>query len=67
MKASLMINVLHRAVKILLALLALMALTVHAQGTPLLVQHSSDMNGSGIGQECKAHTVATYTDYRAVK
>jgi hypothetical protein len=36
-------------------------------GKPLLLEHTADMSGSGLGQEGKAHTVATYTDYRAVK
>src|ERR1041385_2499387 len=37
------------------------------EGKPLLVEHTADMSGSGLGQEGKGHTVATYTDYRAVK
>jgi len=37
------------------------------EGKPLLVEHTADMSGSGMGQEGKAHTVATYSDYRAVK
>jgi len=37
------------------------------EGKPLLVEHIADMSGSGMGQEGKGHTVATYTDYRAVK
>jgi len=37
------------------------------EGKPLLVEHTADMSGSGLGQEGKAHSVATYTDYRAVK
>lgn len=37
------------------------------EGKPLLIEHTADMSGSGLGQEGKAHTVATYTDYRAVK
>jgi hypothetical protein len=37
------------------------------EGKPLLVEHTADMSGSGMGQEGKGHTVATYTDYRAVK
>jgi hypothetical protein len=37
------------------------------EGKPLLVEHTADMSGSGMGQEGKMHTVATYTDYRAVK
>jgi hypothetical protein len=35
-------------------------------GQPLLVESISDMSGSGMGQEGKAHTVVTYSDYRAV-
>src|SRR5213078_1452105 len=37
------------------------------EGKPVLVKHTADMSGSGMGQEGKAHTVATYSDYRAVK
>ena len=37
------------------------------EGKPLLVEHIADMTGSGMGQEGSAHTVITYTDYRAVK
>jgi hypothetical protein len=37
------------------------------EGKPLLVEHIADMSGSGMGQEGKAHTVVTYSDYRAVK
>lgn len=37
------------------------------EGKPLLVEHTADMAGSGMGQEGKVHTVATYSDYRAVK
>ena len=37
------------------------------EGKPLLVEHTADMTGSGMGQEGKAHTVATYSDYRAIK
>lgn len=36
------------------------------EGKPLLVEQVSDMTGSGMGQEGKAHTVVTYSDYRAV-
>ena len=36
-------------------------------GKPLLVEHTADMAGSGMGQEGGAHTVITYGDYRAVK
>jgi hypothetical protein len=38
-----------------------------AEGKPLLAEHTADMSGSGMGQEGKVHTVATYSDYRAVK
>ena len=37
------------------------------EGKPLLVEHTADMSGSGMGQEGKGHTVITYSDYRAVK
>lgn len=37
------------------------------EGKPLLVENTADMSGSGMGQEGKVHTVATYSDYRAVK
>jgi hypothetical protein len=37
------------------------------EGKPLLVEHTADMSGSGMGEEGKVHTVATYSDYRAVK
>ena len=36
------------------------------EGKPLLVEHTADMTGSGMGQEGKVHTVATYSDYRVV-
>jgi hypothetical protein len=36
------------------------------EGKPLLVESIADMSGSGMGQEGKAHTVVTYSDYRAV-
>lgn len=36
-------------------------------GKPLLVEHTADMSGSGMGQEGKAHTVITYSDYRPVR
>lgn len=36
-------------------------------GKPLLVEHTADMSGSGMGQEGKGHTVITYSDYRPVK
>jgi hypothetical protein len=37
------------------------------EGKPLLVENIADMIGSGMGQEGKAHTVITYSDYRPVK
>jgi len=37
------------------------------EGKPLLVEHTSDMSGSGMGQEGRAHTVVTYSDYRSIK
>jgi len=40
---------------------------VGPDGKPLLLEHTADMSGSGMGQEGKIHTVATYSDYRAVK
>jgi hypothetical protein len=36
------------------------------EGKPLLAESIADMSGSGMGQEGKAHTVVTYSDYRAV-
>jgi hypothetical protein len=36
------------------------------EGKPLLIEQSSDMSGSGMGQTGGAHTVVTYSDYRAV-
>jgi hypothetical protein len=37
------------------------------EGKPQLVEHVADMAGSGMGQEGKAHTVITYSDYRPAK
>jgi hypothetical protein len=37
------------------------------EGKPLLIENIADMRGSGLGQEGRAHTVATYSDYRPVK
>ncbi|MFL6590033.1 MAG: hypothetical protein ACJ8M4_07665 [Chthoniobacterales bacterium] len=37
------------------------------EGKPLLAEHTADLMGSGMGQEGSAHTVATYSDYHAVK
>jgi hypothetical protein len=37
------------------------------EGKPQLVEHIADMAGSGMGQEGKAHTVITYSDYRPAK
>lgn len=36
------------------------------EGKPLLVDQTTDMSGSGMGQEGRGHTVVTYSDYRAV-
>src|SRR3954470_5255053 len=36
------------------------------EGKPLLVEQISDMTGSGMGKEGKAHTVATYSDFKLV-
>jgi len=36
------------------------------EGKPLLVDHTTDMAGSGMGQEGRGHTVVTYSDYLAV-
>jgi hypothetical protein len=36
------------------------------EGKPLLNEQTSDMSGSGMGQEGRVHTVATYSDYRVV-
>jgi len=38
-----------------------------AEGKPQLVEQVADMAGSGMGQEGKAHTVITYSDYRPAK
>jgi hypothetical protein len=37
------------------------------EGKPLLVEQTSDMTGSGMGQEGRMRTVTTYSDYRAVR
>ncbi len=37
------------------------------EGKPLLVEHTAEMSGSGMGQEGKGHTVITYSEYHAVK
>jgi hypothetical protein len=37
------------------------------EGKPLLVEHTADMAGSGMGQEGKVHQAITYSDYRPVK
>jgi hypothetical protein len=34
------------------------------EGKPLLLEQTSDMSGSGMGQEGKAHIVVTYSDYK---
>lgn len=40
---------------------------VGPEGKPLLMEQTSDMSGSGMGKEGRAHTVSTYSDYRALK
>ncbi|MEN3370930.1 MAG: hypothetical protein V7609_3073 [Verrucomicrobiota bacterium] len=37
------------------------------EGKPLLIEQTTDMAGSGMGQEGRGHTVVTYSDYRAIK
>jgi hypothetical protein len=37
------------------------------EGKPLLIENIADMAGSGMGQEGKAHTVITYSDYRPAR
>lgn len=37
------------------------------EGKPLLAEQTSDMSGSGLGQEGRVHTVSTYSDYRLVR
>jgi hypothetical protein len=37
------------------------------EGKPLLAENTSEMSGSGMGQEGKGHTVITYSDHRSVK
>jgi hypothetical protein len=39
---------------------------VMPEGKPLLMEQTTDMAGSGMGQEGKVHTVVTYYDYRMV-
>ena len=36
------------------------------EGKPVLMEQTTDMAGSGLGQEGQVHTVVTYSDYRAV-
>jgi len=36
------------------------------EGKPLLIEQTTDLSGSGMGQEGKVHTVVAYSDYRAV-
>jgi hypothetical protein len=36
------------------------------EGKPLLMEQTTDLSGSGMGQEGKMHTVVTYYDYRMV-
>ena len=38
-----------------------------SDGKPQLVEQVADMAGSGMGQEGKAHTVITYSDYRPAR
>jgi hypothetical protein len=35
------------------------------EGEPFLIEQTSDMSGSGMGQHGESHTVITYSDYRA--
>jgi hypothetical protein len=37
------------------------------EGKPLMLEQTSDLSGSGLGQTGGAHSVVTYSDYRAVK
>jgi hypothetical protein len=37
------------------------------EGKPLLVEHTAEMSGSGMGQEGQGRTVITYSDYRPAK
>jgi hypothetical protein len=37
------------------------------EGKPLLIEQTSDMSGSGMGQTGAGHTAVTYSDYRPVK
>ena len=39
---------------------------IGADGKPVLVEQTSDMTGSGMGQEGRAHTVVSYSDYTFV-
>jgi hypothetical protein len=36
------------------------------EGKPIMVEQTSDLSGSGLGQTGGAHSVVTYSDYRAV-
>ena len=38
-----------------------------AEGKPIVVEQTTDMAGSGLGQEGRMHMVATYSDYQAVR
>jgi hypothetical protein len=40
---------------------------VGPDGKPILTESTTEMAGSGMGQEGTMHTVATYTDYRGVR
>jgi len=39
---------------------------IGSEGKPILIEQTADMTGSGMGQEGRGHTVATYSDYRLV-
>ena len=39
---------------------------IGSEGKPVLIEQTADMTGSGMGQEGRGHTVATYSDYRLV-
>jgi hypothetical protein len=49
---------------ILLALI--LAFLIGPDGKPLLMEQTSEISGSGMGQTGGAHTVVTYSDYRAI-
>jgi hypothetical protein len=39
---------------------------IGSEGKPVLMEQMSDMTGSGMGQQGKAHTAVSYSEYRAV-